>query len=82
MKTNKIEVVGFEEKPIEVLVASIETIANSMKRIEQTRLTRAAIVTLIKDASGVHKTTINQVLDNLESLEKNWLKPKPKRGVT
>ncbi len=57
-----------------VIAQSIVDIAKAMADLNATRLTRAAIVTLLKENSGVPKAQINIVLNNLESLETTWLK--------
>jgi hypothetical protein len=62
--------------PVEVIATSIEEIAEGMKRLNSTRLTRKAIVTLIHANSKVNKDVIELVLNNLEQLEQTWLKRK------
>jgi hypothetical protein len=57
------------------IMDSIVEISNAMQKLNNTRLKREAIVTLIHDKSGIAKKTINIVLDNLEQLEDSWLKP-------
>lgn len=66
---------GAEEVPAEVIAQSIVEIAQAFKRIEGSRLTRRAIVTLIQAQSKVGKTEIELVLNNLLELERLWLKP-------
>lgn len=61
----------------EVLAQSIVEIAAAMKRMNETRLTRHAIVTLIAARSGLGHGKIEVVLNNLDELESYWLKPKP-----
>lgn len=63
------------EVPAEIIATSISQIAKSMAALESTRLSRNAIVTLIRAHSGVPKKTIELVMDNLAGLEKLWLKP-------
>lgn len=60
--------------PAEIIATSITEIASAMKALSSTRLSRRAIVTLIHDQSKVPKRTIEVVLNNLEGLEKDWLK--------
>ncbi len=64
------------EVPAEVLATSIQTIANSMKALNSTRLRRETIVALIHLHSKLPRKTIEIVLNNLDSLEQTWLKPK------
>lgn len=68
---------GDDEIPAEVIAQAIVDIAAGMKKLNGTRLTRKAIVTLLHASSGVNKGTIEIVLNNLELLERTWLKPRP-----
>ncbi|HEX8098125.1 MAG TPA: hypothetical protein VF507_08820 [Pyrinomonadaceae bacterium] len=65
---------GEEPMAAEIIEQSIVEIADAMRRIERTRLTRDAIVTLIHAKSKVPKRDIEIVLNNLEGLERTWLK--------
>lgn len=67
---------GDEPLPYEVIEQSIVAIADAMKRIGDTRLTRRAIVTLIHAESKVPKRDIEIVLNTLEMMERTWLKPR------
>ncbi len=60
---------------VEVIASAIAEIDAAMKKIRETRLTRGAIVALIADRSKLGKGTIEIVLNNLDELEKDWLKP-------
>lgn len=60
----------------EVLAASIRDIAQSTRRMMNAGLKREAVIALIHDHSGVGKSTIKVVLNNLEELDKIWLKEK------
>jgi hypothetical protein len=62
--------------PAEVLATSIQQIAEGMKALNSTRLTRKALIALIHDQSKVSKKTIEIVLNNLQNLEHDWLKPR------
>ena len=64
------------EVPAEVIATAIAEIAEAMKKLSSTRLQREAIVALIHDTSGIAKKTIRIVLNNLQCLETDWLKPK------
>lgn len=76
-------VVKQPEPPIgvEVIASAIAEIGAAMKKIRETRLTRGAIVALIADRSKLGKGTIEIVLNNLDELEKDWLKPVKIVGV-
>lgn len=78
---NKLVIKQDEEQPIavEVMAASIVEIASFMKKVNKSPLKREAIVALIKDKSGLNKSTIEIVLNNLEDLEHSWCKPKNKK---
>ncbi|PYS52418.1 MAG: hypothetical protein DMF68_01530 [Acidobacteria bacterium] len=65
-----------EPLPVEVIEQAIVDIADGMKKLNSTRLTRKAIVTLLHASSGVNKGTIEIVLNNLELIEHTWLKKK------
>jgi hypothetical protein len=69
-----------EETPVEVIVTSILKLSEAMQELSRSRLTRRAIVTLIQAESKLAKRDIELVLNNLESLEKTWLKPAPKKS--
>ena len=71
-----IQKAGEEETPPEIIAQSIEQISAAMKKVAGTRLSREAIVTLIHAKSKVAKRDIELVLNNLEQLERTWLKPK------
>lgn len=76
MKTKVVQKENEEEVPAEIIAQSIVEISEAMKQLFATRLTRKAIVTLIHDQSKVGKATINIVLNNLQDLERDWLKPR------
>lgn len=79
MKNNiKVNQVENEEVAPEVLAKSIEEIAKAMKVFNESRLRRKTIITLIHAESKVAKRDIEVVMNNLESLELLWLKPKNK----
>lgn len=64
-----------EEVPAEVLATAIVDIGNAMNKIVHSRLKRETIITLIHARSKVARRDIELVLNNLEELERNWLKP-------
>jgi hypothetical protein len=55
---------------------SIQAIADTMKKLAGSRLSRRAIITLIHDHSKVAKRDIELVLANLDQFDKIWLKQK------
>lgn len=78
-KVIKIKRREIDPEPFEVLEHEILAIGEGMRRINATRVSRKAIVALIHANSGVAKRTIEVVIENLENLEENWLKPKPEK---
>lgn len=66
-----------KEVPIEIMAEAVVAIAEGFKKLLSTRLTRDAIVVLIKERSGVSKNQINVVLNNLEDFS-YWLKKERK----
>lgn len=77
-ETQQVIVKQPENKPVaaEIIASSIVDIAESFKRISNSRLTRRAVITLIHEDSKIARRDIELVLSNLESLERVWLKPK------
>lgn len=69
-----------EPMAVEIMEQSIVAIADSMRAINKTRLTRNAIVVLIAANSKLGKGTIEIVLNNLEALEEIYLKPREKKS--
>lgn len=65
-----------EPIPAEIIVDEILEISAAMKKLNNSRLKRDAIVTLIAHRSKVARSTIQIVLNNLDALEEEWLKPK------
>jgi hypothetical protein len=78
MARTKVSIKQDSEKPIavELLAQSIADIAEGMRQVSASRLTRAALITLIHERSKVARRNIELVLNNLDQLEQIWLKPK------
>jgi hypothetical protein len=76
MKQSKLVIKQDEENkvPAEILAKAIVEMGHAMKALSKSKLNRAAILTLVKDKTGITKIDIGSVLDSLESLEKDWLK--------
>lgn len=77
MKNTKIvNVIQDDKAPIavDIMAAAILDMSHAMKAITNSRLKRDAIVVLIANKTGQYKKTVNDILDNLESLEKDYLK--------
>lgn len=64
-------------KPIapQVIADAIVEMSKAMRSLNESRLKREAIVTLIAHNSKIGKKTIEMILNNLEQLEQRWLKP-------
>ncbi len=56
----------------EDLAAVIRKVSEGFEELKKSGLTRNAIVVLLKDATGVPKKQINQVLDGLADLAKTY----------
>ena len=63
------------EQPVEMIATAILEISAAMKKIQASRLKRETIVALIHDKTKLNKRVIERVLDNLDQLEANFLKP-------
>ena len=61
--------------PIEEVAVAITEIAKAMRKLNSSRLKRDAIVTLIAHRSKVPRKTIEIVLNNLQDMDKDYLKP-------
>lgn len=77
-KTKIIQDEDGEPIGVEIIAAAIVELSAGMKRIESSRLTRRAIVTLLHDSTrGLTRNDIETVLNALDGLERTYLKPKP-----
>lgn len=70
-----------EEAPVpaEVLATAIVAMAEGMKKLRAGRLNDRAIILLVQNSMGYSKaslSTIKQVLDSIENLEKTYCKPR------
>lgn len=62
--------------PVEEVAQAIVDIAAAMKKMNETRLRKSAIIVLIHaQLRGVGKREIELVLDSLENMDKTWLRP-------
>jgi len=73
--TNWISGIESAEYSTEIIAESIVSISAAMKRIEQSRLSRNALIILLQSQTGLGKKEIEKVLDALIELEEQWLKP-------
>lgn len=64
---------------VEVLAQAIVDISKAAKRLASSRLNRKAVIILLSHQTGVGQTVIGNVLDGLDSLEANYLRPESKR---
>lgn len=58
----------------EIIAGAIVELSAAMKRINEGRLTRKALVVLLAHSTGLGHNTIQTVLVGLESLEQNYVK--------
>jgi len=63
---------------IEAIETALLEVAAAMKKLGSTRLKKKVLVTLIADDTRMGKTQVETVLNSLESIEENYLKPKEK----
>lgn len=63
-----------DEMSPEVLVELIQGISAAMKKLSSSKLKQDTIIALLRDRTGLAKRDIKLVLDNLDKLEKIWLK--------
>ncbi len=68
-----------KEVPAEVIATSIEAMAKVMKEFEKTRLKPWVLVLLIHDKTKLPKREIAEVLNSLDTLAEDWLKPAPQK---
>lgn len=61
--------------PIEEVATAITQMSAAMRKLNSSRLRRDAIVTLIAHGSKLPRKTIEIVLNNLEFMDKDYLKP-------
>ena len=79
-RMRKVNVIQNDESPVsaDVLAEAIIEIAAAMKQIASSRLNRKALMVLVNYKTGVGMSSVSAVLDSLDSLERNYLKPKDK----
>lgn len=65
-----------DPEPVEIIAQHIADVADAMKAINSTRLSRRAICLLVRDQTGLGICDISKVLDSLSDLEKDYLKKK------
>lgn len=63
-----------QEVPTEILAQAIEDVAKGMRKLMTTRLTKRAILLMIRDYSGVGMAEAERVIDSIENLDKRYLK--------
>lgn len=62
--------------PLGDIAKAICAIDKAMKTINQGRLNRKAILTLVKDLSGESKATIDKIIDSIGDLKRAYVKGK------
>lgn len=62
--------------PLGDIAEAICAIDKAMKTINQGRLNRKAILTLVKDLSGESKATIDKIIDSIGDLKRAYVKGK------
>lgn len=76
-KAEKVVNVVQSDPPIaaDIMAKAIVDIAEGFRRVENSRLSRKALVVLIQNHSKVPQRDIELVLNNLAQLDQIWLKP-------
>ncbi len=80
MSVKVVEARGEAPLPVEVIERSIVELAEGMRKINATRLTRKTVIALLHDNSKVPKREIEIILNNLADLERIFLKPKANKS--
>jgi hypothetical protein len=72
----KTKIIQDEQRPhpVAIIADAIVEISKGMRRLNASRLTRDAVVTLIARNSKVSRSDIETVLENLDDLDTRWLK--------
>lgn len=65
-----------DETPTEVLAASIVAISQAARQMRAGRLNDKALVLLISHYSGESQRTVKLVLDAIENLEREYVRPR------
>ena len=63
-----------KEIPIEIIAQSIKNISEGLDKINRSNLTKRAVLLLVADASKERKTTVNKVLNGIDSLKRLYFK--------
>jgi hypothetical protein len=71
-RTKASEAASATVPPPEVFAAQLARISESVQSLSKSGLNRRAIVALIHDNSGLAKSSIELVLNNLEALKANY----------
>jgi hypothetical protein len=70
-----------DPQPLEIMERAIVDVAEGARKLLGTRLNKRAVLTLLKDDTGLPKSTIERVLDSAAQLDKNFLKTAGGRGL-
>lgn len=73
-KVNVIQRDGELIVPVDIMAQSIRDIAASLRKLQNSKFTRRAIIVLLQDASKVSQRDIVRVMDGIHELEKLYLK--------
>lgn len=61
--------------PIEEIATAIADLSKAMRKFNSSRLKRDAVVTLLAHQSKLPRKTIEIVLNNLQDMDRDYLKP-------
>jgi len=65
-------------EPLEILAQSIIDVAEAFEKINNSRLSRRAVILLLKDISGLRVSDIEAILNAAPLLKKHYIKDLPK----
>ena len=74
IRGSKIEIPPDENIPTEILAEEIVRLSKAAQALKNSRLTKRAILVLLKDSTGMSFAQIKLVLEALEDLEKTYVK--------
>jgi siroheme synthase len=79
MPINIEEMEGIAEDPFtsEMMEKAIVELATAARQLMMSRLKQETIVVLLHDQTKISKRTIRTILENLQTLEETYLKPRP-----
>jgi hypothetical protein len=66
-------------EPLELIAASIITIADGIRKINSSRLKKRAVLLLLRDVTGIGMNEIEKIIDCADKLEAHFVKVAAKK---